>query len=216
MEYSADGNNISLKGEFYRKAIHFFSSVIPIGYLLIPRQIVLSVLIPVLILLLLVEILKYRVEFIYRFYVKYFRLLLREHETDRDKFRINGASWLLIADVLCIILFPEYIAVEGMLLLSFSDSLSAITGRLYGKKQYAPNRSYVGTLVFFLAGILIVFLTPKYHYLSAEYYLSAAALIITTIADSVKLPIDDNFLIPVVYSGVLYALYLIFLPNIFV
>lgn len=216
MEYSAQGNNISLKGEFYRKAIHLFSSAIPIGYLFIPKQIVLSVLIPILVLLLLVEVLKYRIEFIYKLYVKYFRLLLREHETDRDKIRINGASWLLLADVLCIILFPAYIAVEGMLLLSLSDSLSAIFGRLYGKKQYAPNRSYVGTMVFFLVGILIILLTPKYRYLSAEYYLSVTALIVTTIADSIKLPVDDNFLIPIVYSGFLYLLYLLFLPNIFV
>ncbi len=216
MENTAKENNISLKGEFYRKTIHLFSSSIPIGYLFIPKHIVLYIIIPILILMLVVEALKYKSEFIYGLYLKHFKFLLRDHETDRGKIRVNGASWLLIADVLCIILFPIYIAVTGMLLLSLSDSISGIIGRLYGRKQFAPNRSYAGTITFFLVGIAIVFLTPKYQYNAAEYYAAIAALFVTTIADSIRLPVDDNLLIPVVFSGFLYVLYIIFLPSIFI
>ncbi len=208
-------NTLSLKGEFYRKTIHLASSSIPIGYYFIPKTIVLSIIIPLLFLMLLVEILKYKSEFIYSLYLKYFKTLLREHETDRKKIRINGATWLLLADVLCIILFPKYIAIAGMLLLSLSDSLSAIFGRLYGKRHFAPNRSVVGTVTFFVVGAVIVMLTPKYNNTPVEYYLSFSALLLTTIADSVNLPADDNFVIPLLYSGFLYVLYLIFLPSIF-
>ena len=218
MENSAkeQTNNLSLKGEFYRKTIHLFSSAIPIGYYFIPKNIVLSIVIPLLFLMLLVEAVKYKNDFIYGLYLRFFKSMLRGHETDRRKIRINGASWLLAADVLCIIIFPKYIAITGMLLLSFSDSLSGIFGRLYGKKQYAPNRSYVGTFTFFLVSVLIVFLTPKYQYLPVEYYLALFAVLLTTIVDSMNLPIDDNFAIPLVYSGLLYVLYLIFLPSIFI
>lgn len=209
-------NNLSLKGEFYRKTIHFFSSAIPIGYYFIPKNIVLSIIIPLLFLMLLVEAVKYKNDFIYGLYLRFFKSMLRDHETDRKKIRINGASWLIAADVLSIIIFPKYIAITGMLMLSFSDSLSGIFGRLYGKKQYAPNRSYVGTLTFFLVSVLIVFLTPKYQYLPVEYYLALFAVLLTTIVDSMNLPIDDNFAIPLVYSWLLYVLYLIFLPSIFI
>jgi len=115
MENSAkeQTNNLSLKGEFYRKTIHFFSSAIPIGYYFIPKNIVLSIIIPLLFLMLLVEAVKYKNDFIYGLYLRYFKSMLRDHEADRRKIRINGASWLLAADVLCIIIFPKYIAITG-------------------------------------------------------------------------------------------------------
>jgi dolichol kinase len=218
MENSSNENRqtLSLKGEFYRKTIHLSSSAVPIGYYFIPEKIVLWIIIPMLVFLLLVEVIKYYNESVYRLYIKYFKFLLREHETDRVKFRINGASWLLIADVLVIIFIPKYIAISGMLLLSLADSLSAIFGRLFGKKQFAPNRTYTGSVTFFVVGVIIVFSTPKYFNIPEEYYLSLIALVFTTISDSIKLPVDDNFAIPVVYSGMLYILYLIFLPAIFV
>lgn len=148
--------------------------------------------------------------------MKLFKSMLREHETDRKKIRINGASWVLAADIFCILIFPKYIAITGMLLLSFSDSLSGIFGRIFGKKMYAPNRSYAGTITFFIVSVIIALVTPKYLYVTAEYFIVLSAVIITTIADSVNLPVDDNFAIPVVYSGFVYLLYLILLPSAFI
>jgi len=205
---------LSLKGEFYRKTIHIASSSIPIGYYFLSEETVLFIIIPLLLLMLLVELLKYKSEVVYNLYLKYFGFLLRGHEFDRDKFRVNGASWVLIGDIVCILLFPKYIAITGMLLLSLSDSLSAIIGRIYGKKQYAPDRSYAGTFTFLFVGIIIVILSPKYVYIPAEYYIGLIAVIITTLADSTKLPVDDNFAIPVICSGLLYILYIVFLPSI--
>ncbi len=209
-------NSISLKGELYRKAIHFFSSAIPLGYLFIAKDIVLWIITPLLFLMLLAEFFKYRSEFLYGLYIKYFGQLLREHEADRKLFRISGASWVLAADVLCTFVFPKYIAITGMLMLSFSDSLSGILGRLYGRKLFAPNRSYVGTLTFFFTSIIIVLVTPKYLYAPVEYYVSFSAAAVTTAADSLNLGVDDNLVIPLVYSGFLYLMYLIFLPSAFI
>ena len=208
-------HSLSLKGEFYRKTIHFLSSAIPIGYYFIPKNTVLAIITPLLFLMLLTEAMKYKSDFIYSLYMKYFKSMLRDHETDRGKIRINGASWVLAADILVILIFPKYIAITGMLLLSFSDSLSGIFGRLYGKKHYALNRSYTGTFTFFIVGVIIVFFTPKYLYSPVEYYIALFAVLVTTIADSMNLPVDDNFTIPLVYSGFLYVLYLIFLPSVF-
>jgi dolichol kinase len=165
--------------------------------------------------MLLIEVVKYKSDYIYTLYMKYFKSMLREHEKDRRKIRINGASWVLAADILVILIFPKYIAITGMLLLSFSDSLSGIFGRLYGKKHYALNRSYTGTFTFFIVGVIIVFFTPKYLYSPVEYYIALSAVLATTIADSMNLPVDDNFTIPLIYSGFLYVLYLIFLPSVF-
>lgn len=166
--------------------------------------------------MLVVEILKYKSKSIYNLYTKFFSYMLREHEYDTKKVRINGASWVLIADVVCIAAFPKLIAVTGMLLLSFADSSSAITGRLYAKKQYAANRSYIGSITFFVVGVLIIFLTPKYFYQPKEYIIGIIAVFGTTIADALNLPSDDNLTIPVVTSVLLYVLYILFYPGIFV
>lgn len=207
--------NTSVKGELFRKFIHFSSASIPIGYLYLDKKSVLTILLPVLAALLFFEVVKYFNKSIFEIYYKLFGELLRNHESDRKKIRITGASWLLISDVLCIILFPKLIAVTGMLVLSLSDSISALVGKHFAKKQFAPNRSYLGSFTFLNVSILIVVFSPKYLYLPLEYILGFSAVLVTTIADSINIPIDDNFTIPIVTSGLLYLLYLVFLPGIF-
>jgi len=164
--------------------------------------------------MLLVELLKYRVEFIYNLYVKVFRFMLKDHEVDRKVIRMNGASWVLLGDVVCILLFPKLIAITGMLMLSLADSLSAVFGRLYGGKHIVPDRTIAGTLVFFVVSLIISFLTPKYFYSFKEYSLYIAMAAVTTTVDFIKLPVDDNFAIPIISSGVLYILYLLFFPGV--
>jgi dolichol kinase len=205
----------SFKGELYRKAIHIASSAIPIGYYFLDKSIVLYVLVPVLFLMFLIEFFKYKVDFLYNLYLKLFKSLLREHEYDRSLFRINGASWVLLGDVLSIIIFPKYIAITGMLLLSLSDSLSAIVGRTYGKRYYAPNRSYIGSFTFLFIGILIIVFSPKYFHTFFEYIIGFIAVFLTTIADAIGIPADDNIFIPIISCIILYILYILFFPAIF-
>lgn len=204
----------SFKGELLRKTIHISSSAIPIGYYFLDKSTVLYVIVPILITLLIVEILKYRINSLYDLYLKFFKSMLRNHEYDRNLARLNGASWVLISDVICVLVFPKYVAITGMLLLSLSDSVSAIIGRVYGKRYFAPNRSYIGSFTFLILGTLIVILAPKYLNNPVEYILGLITVLITTIADALNLPFDDNFLIPIVSCTVLYALYILFFPPI--
>jgi dolichol kinase len=206
---------VSFKGEIYRKLIHIFSASIPIGYMFLSKEIVLYVTVPITFLMLLIEVLKYYSDVLYNLYKQLFGFLLRDYEFDRSKIRINGASWLMLGDILCIFIFPKYIAVAGMLLLSLGDSFSAIIGRLFGRKHYVPNRSLAGTFTFFIVGIIIVIITPKYNHDPVEYMIAFFVIFVTTVIDSLNLPINDNFAIPVVYSALLYILYLIFFPGIF-
>lgn len=203
------------KGELHRKLIHISSSSIPIGYYFLDKKVVLGILVPLLVLLILFELLKYKVKFLYELYIKLFKPMLREHEYDTGVLRVNGASWVLIGDILCIIIFPKFIAIGGMLLLSLSDSISAIAGQLFAKRYYTKNRSYLGTGVFLIIGMIIVTFSPKYYYNSLEYIIGYTAIVVTAISDSINLPFDDNLIIPIVYCGALYILYLLFFPAIF-
>ncbi len=213
-EYINTNSTTPFQGEIYRKMIHYSSASISIGYLFIQKEIVLLVLGILLALMFIVELVKYKSNFIYDLYMKNFKHMLREHEYDKNRFRINGASWVIFAAIFCIILFPKLIAVTGLLMLSFADSTSALAGRMFGKKQYAPNRSYVGTITFFAVGLIIMMLAPKYFGTLKEYIIVLIAVIVTTVADGLSLPIDDNFTIPVVCCAVLYLLYSLLYPGI--
>lgn len=202
------------KNELFRKAIHISSSAIPIGYYFLDKKIVLCIIIPITVLLLIVELLKHKVDFIHKLYLIFFKDLLRDHEHDRKAFRVNGASWVMIGDALSIIIFPKYIAIIGMLLLSLADSISALAGMVFAKTYYSKNRSYVGSITFFLIGIIIVLITPKFFYCYKEYLIGFISVFFTTIADAIGLPADDNLLIPIVSCAVLYVLYIIFFPHI--
>jgi dolichol kinase len=214
MQGVTQNNTTPFKGEVFRKMIHYSSASIPIVYLYVDKYTVLLVLAVLLVVLLMVEFIKYKSDFIYNLYMKYFKDMLREHEYDRTRLRVNGASWVIFSAIFCIILFPKLIAVTGLLMLSFADSTSALTGRLFGKKQFAPNRSYAGTITFFIVGIAVVLLAPKYSGSLKEYIIGFVMVIVTTIADALSLPVDDNFTIPVVSCAVMYILYIILFPNI--
>ena len=207
-------NSTPFKGEVFRKMIHYSSAAIPIGYLFIDKFTVLLVLVLLLAGMAAVELIKYKSDYFYELYLKYFKDMLREHEYDRKKFRVNGASWVIFSAVFCILIFPKLIAVTGLLMLSFADSTSALLGRLFGKKQYAPNRSYVGTGVFFAVGLLVALLAPKYFGTLKEYIIGFIMVITTTVADGLALPVDDNFTIPVTACSVMYILFILLYPGI--
>ncbi len=165
--------------------------------------------------MLIVELLKYKVDYLYNLYMKIFGGMLRQHEYDTRVFRITGASWVLIGDILSISIFPKYIAIGGMLLLSLSDSISGVIGQMFAKKYYSPNRSYLGSFTFIIIGIIIVSIAPKYYNNSMEYVIGYTAVLLTSIADSFDLRVDDNLVIPITFCAVLYVLYLLFFPVIF-
>jgi len=208
-----NNNTISLRGELYRKLIHFSSAVIPVGYYYIDKMIVLIILSSLVILSLLVEFLKYRSNIVYGYYMKIFGVMLREHEYDISRFRVTGATWVLLSCIFCIILFPKIIAISGMLMLSFADSSSALAGRIFGKKKITDNRTFIGTLVFILAGFTVIIFSPKYLWSFKEYMFYFVAVITTAIIDILKIPIDDNFTIPVSFCLIIYIFYKLFFPG---
>lgn len=67
--------------------------------------------------------------------------------------------------------------------------------------------------LFFIVGVLIIALTPKYSGVPLEYIIGFVAVLATTITDAFNLPADDNLTIPLTASIFLYVLYIIFFPG---
>ncbi len=208
-----DAANIDYKAELTRKAIHLCSLSIPIIYYFIGRDLALKILVPVTLAFLTVDLLRYYHKPTADLFYNMFRFMLRKHEQDENSKRLNGATNVLIAASLCVIIFPKLIVLTAFPMLIFSDSVAALIGRRFGKRKFL-QKSVEGSLAFFVFALLVIFFTPKVEYAPLEYFIGAIAAIVGTVVEASSWKIDDNLSVPLSVGVVMWGLYFIFYPNV--
>ena len=218
MEETAVRDTVNFKAELVRKGIHLFSLLIPVVYSFIPKKLTLEIIIPITVIFIILDLARYEVPQVSGLFYKFFGFLLRKHEVDEKKHALNGATFMLISAVICIIIFPKYIMVSSFVVLILADAASAVFGKRFGRHKIFPSRgmpkSYEGSLAFIIAGVVAVTLTPKVDYLFAEYLIGIAATIVASVAEILSYDIvDDNIAIPISFGLTAWALYVIFLPH---
>ena len=204
---------IDYKHELVRKAIHLFSLSIPTIYFFISKQFALCLLLPITTAFIIVDMARYYIPSIGQWFYKWFGWLLRRHETDINKKRLNGASNVLISALLCVLLFPKVIAINAFTILIISDTTSALIGRRFGRHRFFA-KSLEGSLAFFVSAILVILVAPKIDKLLMEYIIGFIAAAIGTVVEALPIKIDDNLTIPISVGFSLWALYELFLPAI--
>ena len=202
----------SYQGELYRKGIHLSSLSIPVGYALLDKGTMLAILFPVTALLVVTDFARIYSPSFRRFYHGLFGWLMREHERGPGSRSLNGASYVLLSACICILLFPQVIAITAFSILIVSDTVAALIGRRFGKKRFL-GKSREGATAFLVSAILVVLLAPKVSYSPAEYLIGTAGAGIGTIVESLPIAIDDNLSIPVCIGVVMWLLYVLFLPT---
>ena len=126
--------------------------------------------------------------------------LLIEH-LERDKNLDRPGIQALYANVgvfLSFLIFGK-LSLFGVLVLSVGDSLSTFVGKLLGKNKifFNPSKSWEGTLTFFLGSFLILSLITDYR--TALLVSSLSALL-----EALDTKVDDNLLLPVFSSALVY------------
>lgn len=207
-----DAADIDYKAEVVRKGIHLSSLSIPIIYYFIDRDTALTILLPVTFAFLFVDLLRYYHTPTANLFYKVFRFMLRKHEQDDTVKRLNGATNVLIAATLCVIVFPKLIVLSAFSILIISDSTAALIGRRYGKRKFF-QKSLEGSLAFFIFAVLVVGVTPKALYVPMEYVIGIVAALVGTVVEAGSLKIDDNLAIPLSVGVVMWGLYFIFFPT---
>ena len=201
-------NEISYKQEILRKGIHLCSLSMPIGYAFINKETFLSILIPITIIVVLFDILSYKVENIRKLINYLFGKMLRVHELQNKKLVLTGASWVLISAVINFLVFPKIIAITGFSILIISDTLAALYGRKYGKTPFF-DKSLEGSLAFAISAIAVVFFVGFFANAMWTFFLFGliGALAATLVeAASTYLRIDDNLTIPICFGIVVWIL----------
>ena len=191
--------NSRLRNEIFRKTIHLFASVIPLGYYLIfpNRWLVVIILFLCSVFSVAIEIGRTRLPRLEYIFKHWFNPMLRDHESRGE---ITGATWLLIGSCLTIGLFSKEIAVPALLFLTVGDTFAAIVGITFpmGRIKGKTISGSITGLILSLAVIL-----PIMHDINAEILIlgGVAAMLI----ELSPIPLNDNLTIPVLSGFIMLS-----------
>ncbi len=208
-----DNGTINYRDELVRKLIHLFSLSIPIVYYFITRSSAITILAILTSCAVIIDLSRYFHPSVGKIFYKIFGFLLREHEIDHKKKNLNGATYVFISALICVLIFPKIFVITGFSILIISDSIAALIGRKWGKHKFL-SKSLEGTLAFFVSASIVVLVTPKIEGLLLEYFIGIVAAGIGAIVENISFGYaDDNLTIPISVGLSMWIMYLLFLPN---
>jgi dolichol kinase len=208
-----NNGTINYRDELVRKLIHLCSLAIPIIYYFIPRFNAIIILTFFTVFAIILDLSRYIYPSIGNVFYKTFGFLLREHEVDHKKKNLNGATYVFISALLCVIIFPKIFFITAFCVLIISDSSAALIGRKFGKHKFLA-KSLEGTLAFFVSASVVILFTPKIEYQTTEYLIGIIAAAVGAIIENISFGFaDDNLTIPISIGFTMWGLYLLLLPN---
>ena len=208
-----DQGTIHYRDELVRKLIHLFSLSIPIIYYFISRDSAILILGILTFAALAIDLGRYLYPSVGKIFYSIFGFLLRKHEVDSNRKNLNGATYVLISALVCVLIFPKLFFITAFSILIISDTLAALIGRKYGRTKFL-SKSFEGTLTFFISASIVVLFTPKVEGRLEEYLIGFAAASVGCIVENISFGFaDDNLSIPIAIGLTMWFLYLIFLPE---
>lgn len=178
-----------LKSELKRKAIHLASFSIPLGYYLTPdvwQRDWERVLLAAVILSLAIEVFRLNHLPSKNLFRHFFGELLRNHEDAS----LLGSTYLLMACLLSIHLFPKPIAALALSFLIVGDTMAAIVGKWLGRVRLF-DKTLEGSLACLVTCYALTLLVPE-----IPFHVAVIGAVTATVFELLPIPLDDNFRIP--------------------
>lgn len=178
-----------LRSELKRKAIHLASFWIPLGYYLTPsawQRDWERALLAAVILSLAIEVFRLNHPRTRNMFRHFFGELLRNHE----QASLLGSTYLLIACLLSIHLFPKPIAALALSFLIVGDTVAAIVGKWIGRVRIF-DKTLEGSLACLAVCYALTLLVP-----SIPFHVALIGAVTATVFELLPIPLDDNFRIP--------------------
>lgn len=120
------------------------------------------------------------------------------------KFPGKGPIFFVLGSLLALSLFEKNVALAGIMVLTFGDSLSPIYGKTIGRYHLSNMRAIEGVILGMIASFLgaMIFVSPI-----PALFGSVIALALEAYELKVgDLGVDDNLFIPVMASAVIYLI----------
>lgn len=185
--------------ELARKALHIGSAGLPLLYALADRGAALAVTALLTVVSLAIEGARSRSTGFRDWLARTFGYLFRPEE----RFAFSGATYVLLANLLAMLLFSKQIAIASLLILSLADAAASLIGRRVRSPAW-NGKSLAGSGAFLATASLIVWLVLPPPQRCGGWWGALAA----TAAEAITLRlgpirIDDNLLVPLVAGAVM-------------
>ncbi len=179
---------MSLLPEIRRKGIHLSFIVVPLlyHYDVLPRWFIVRGLLVAVLVSIAFELARLHDPRVRLFVSRFFRDLVRRHERKE----LLGSTYLLIAAVLTIELFPREIAISALGALVLGDSAAALVGKAVGRVRVL-GKTLEGSAACFVVSFLFA-----WGVVGVPAWLAAAGALTATLFELLPIPLDDNFRIP--------------------
>lgn len=211
---SNDNGSIQYRDEVIRKMIHLCSLSIPIIYYYIPRITAIYILAGLALFAIVVDFSRYFSPGFSKLFYSLFGFMLRKHERDAKKKNLNGATYVLLSALICVVIFPKILVITAIAVLIISDTSAALIGRKFGRHKFLA-KSLEGTLAFFVSALIVVAVTPKVGNEPMEYVIGAIGAAVAAIVENISFGwADDNLSIPLSIGFTMWGLYLLFYPQV--
>jgi len=177
--------------ELGRKAIHLGSSIFPLVYLFLSRDVMLGILGGLVLLALALESLRHSLSTARAFFQRWLGHLFRDFEHST----LVGATYVALGCFLSVLLFPRLTAVTVMLFLSVSDALASLVGMKFGRARFL-DKSLAGSAAFFASALVLALLVLRHAPLAAAVGAAVATIVEALPLRIGRFKLDDNLVIP--------------------
>ncbi len=169
--------------ELGRKAIHISSLAFPIFVWLVPRPTALLGLGLAVAVAVVVDTLRLRVRSFARLFYSLTRGLLR----GRERRGFVGATWMMVAYFLAVLIFPTPVAVAAMAYNALGDASAALVGRRFGRVRLMGGKTLEGAMACVVACFLVGVVIP-----GIPLHIALIGAIAASALELGSLPPDDN------------------------
>jgi len=124
----------------------------------------------------------------------------------REMYRINGATWYILAILTVLLAFPMRAAELGVIILALADPAATLAGKRWGRRRLWRDKSFVGAGTFFavawIIGVVFSWVVPGGPAGFDSLVMATALALVGVLAEVFTERIDDNYTIPVLCAGV--------------
>jgi diacylglycerol kinase (CTP) len=195
---------------YARKLWHFFGVItIAVCYHNMSRPMALQTLVLVAAASIFVDVLRQRSEAFNRIVIRILGVFMRENE----RTGIAGTTYLLIGVLIIVAVFPPSVVTLSLLFLAIADPVASYYGVRYGRDKLIGRKSLQGSMAAFFVCMIVSAIYFFAHNMMTERILIVSILagLIGAIAEIIPVgDLDDNLVMPVVSSGLLWIVYFFF------
>lgn len=190
--------NITYQQEALRKATHFIALLIPLSYVIFPREWAIAVMAIAFAIVAIFEVFRLKRMAPWKLVDPVVGSMIRPKEQNGN---FTGAFYILLAGTLTIAFFPRWVATTAIAFEILGDVASALVGRKLGHHKIRGQKSIEGAVGFLIVALLIVVVMPK-----VPYTVGIAGAVVAAIVEAVSIHRDDNLTVPLSSGLVMYLM----------